>query len=108
MVIHWRATYETREFLENVSHILFSEEKTVTRLVQEQELIKKHGVEASWLTIGKKLYRDFIYTREDSIKEFTRDYGKDTHTLVYLPKLVYLPNSHLQRLYFFIPGDAIT
>jgi RNA polymerase subunit RPABC4/transcription elongation factor Spt4 len=82
-------------------HILHSEERTFCRPVEDKELIKKHGVEAHWFRPGREVYIEPPHLYSDEIKEFIRN-NLNTEKV-----LVYIPNSHLQRLYFFVPNDAI-
>lgn len=90
-----------RVFEEGAMHILFSEEKSFIRAVTDDELIKKHDVEAHWLFIGRKVYIEPARLYDDETKDFVKENQSTDKTLVYLP------NSHLQRLYFYVPSDAI-
>lgn len=89
------------EFLKRVNHILLSEDKEFVRTVKESELIKKHGVSANWFFPKRKVYVEPENMRSKEITSFLK--GKKQKGKV----LVYMPNSHLQRLYFLVPSDAI-
>ena len=88
--------------IERAKHILRSEEKVFIRKVSDAELIKKHGVSADWLYVGKKVYIDPEFLREQEVKEFMTTVEKTPSKV-----LVYLPNNYLERLYFFVPIDAL-
>lgn len=81
-------------------HILASRETWFVRTVQDHELIKKHGVEAHWFTVGRKVYIEPFDSVDSELASFIalQPVGMT---------LVFLPNSHLQRLYFFVPNNAI-
>lgn len=88
-------------FILNARHILQSEEKRFTREVSENELIKKHYVDALWFFVGKKVYIEPAHLHGDEIQHFITRHSTSGNTLVFLP------NSHLQRLYFFVPKNAL-
>jgi hypothetical protein len=90
-------------WLERIDYVLRSKEVSFVRKVAEQELIKKHGVEAHWFHVGRKVYIKPSYSdsQDSEIKDFEIKYTQKDKTLVYML------NSHLQRLYFFVPTDAV-
>jgi hypothetical protein len=100
MLFYFQVTPDPN-FLKRVNHILLSEEKQFIRTVRDTELIKKHGVSAEWFCVGRKVYVDTEDMRDKEVTSFSKK-NKARNKV-----LVYLPNSHLQRLYFFVPKNAI-
>lgn len=88
---------------DRVRYILHSSEVSVVRVMNDNELIKKHGVEAHWFRIGRTLYIDPVHpiSKDSDILEFENTYFRVGMTLVYML------NNYLQRLYFFVPSNAI-
>jgi hypothetical protein len=89
-------------WIARVAHILHSEEKEIIREIQKDELVRKHGVDEWWLHIKRKIYLEPEKFMDKDLKDFREKNHSDTAVLAYLP------NSHLQRLYFMIPRDAIS
>ena len=88
-------------WISNVRYILESEKYIFIRKVQENELIKKHGVEAHWFPIGRMVYSDSAFLIEKEILLFQNQHAYPDK------KLVYMINNYLQRLYFFVPLNAL-
>jgi hypothetical protein len=101
---HIKIIMRNKKWLSSVRHVLNSKEVTFIRTVTEEELIKKHGVYAWWFPIGRKIYIEpafFGVDETEDLKNFKKDNVTENNILVYLP------NNYLQRLYFFVPKNAI-
>jgi hypothetical protein len=103
---YYLGTIERRgSWLGSVKYVMFSEKRTFVRTVHEDELIKLHGISAWWFHIGREIYlarESFPDYDSEAVKDFKKKFSTPENVLVYLP------NNYLQRLYFFVPKDAIS
>lgn len=84
-----------------VSHIFASEITYTTRLIEEEEVSKYHGIYAWWFYVGREVYLEPEIIHDEKIRIFNETYCSDELVLVYMI------NNHLGRLYFLVPKNAL-
>jgi hypothetical protein len=93
------------EWIRKVGYLMLSPKKKIARVLEESEMIMKHGVYAWWLHVDREIRLAPHISRkiflDSSVIEFERMHRSRTMVLAYLP------NNYLQPLYFMIPKDAI-
>lgn len=90
-------------WIARISYILNSQEYAFVREMEDSELFKIHGVSASWFYVGRKIYIDPADTCVLDIHTIPKEILSRDDLV-----LVYMLNNYLQRLYFFVPSNAIT